>query len=79
MIRPADAYLFRWNLADKPADAYLLWGENTVLWLISRADKFKRTGLGSKEYGYVKSDVAANAFIGKQYTRKKKGSASTSG
>ena len=35
--------------------------------------------IGSKEYVYVKTDVVADAFIGKQYTMKKKGSASTRG
>jgi hypothetical protein len=30
-------------IADKPADATLLWEKNIVPWLISRADKFKQT------------------------------------
>jgi len=33
------------SAADKPADAVLFYEENTVPWLISRADKFKQTGL----------------------------------
>jgi hypothetical protein len=31
------------SVADKPIDAVLLWEKNTVSWLISQADKFKRT------------------------------------
>jgi hypothetical protein len=35
--------------ADKPVDVVLLWEKNIVPWLISRANKFKRTGRGSSD------------------------------